>query len=458
MKFKILHTNDVHSNYENFAKIKTLIDMEKDENTIILDAGDFGDFKRIELLGTKGKLAGNLLKYAGYDAITVGNNETFQGVEMLETMAHFSPVPFLSCNLLKDGKAIKGVKPFIIRRIKDVRFLVIGTSPILPIFNELLGFSDIDYNEEIKKIIKENDHDVCILLNHISTIKDEIIANAIPGIDIIISGHDHQLFNEARLISNVINHSAGSYGEYLGVIEFSYENKQVTLTNSYVRSTKDISPDHGILEIINEHRIEAIDNLSKPLFFINKTLYHDLIEECPIANLIADGLKDFLNCDIGLINSGILNGGIPEGEVTELKLIEIAPSPLNATSFEIKGRDLKEALNLSLNSAICLLDGKGPGFRGIALGRLHVSGMEIHYHHNTITKILIDNKPFDEDKYYKVASSDYLQRNNIYATLANNKNPIYKVEYIRDILRIYLNKKGFVEESFKKRWIKERSN
>ncbi len=40
MILKILHTNDVHSNYENFAKIVTLIKEYKDEGTIILDAGD----------------------------------------------------------------------------------------------------------------------------------------------------------------------------------------------------------------------------------------------------------------------------------------------------------------------------------------------------------------------------------------------------------------------------------
>ncbi|QVK18602.1 bifunctional metallophosphatase/5'-nucleotidase [Mycoplasmatota bacterium] len=455
MKFKILHTNDIHSNYENFAKIKTLINLNKDENTIILDAGDFADFKRVELMGTKGKLAGQLLEKAGYDAITIGNNETFQGIKMLESMTNLSPIPFLSCNLLKSGKPLNDVNPFIFLIKQNVRFLIIGTSPNIPIFNELMGFSFIDYREEITKIIQENKHDVCILVNHIGTKNDELLANSIDGIDIIISSHDHKLYPEAKIINGVINHSAGQYGENLGVIEFELQDNKLSLSNSKVISTNTIQKDTGIIKILAENKIEAINYLSQALYPLNQTLYHDYLEECPIGNLLADSLRDLLKCDIGLINSGIINGGIKKGFVTDLKLIEIAPSPLNATSFEVKGKDIKAALQISLDPQNCLHNGKGPGFRGIALGRLHVSGMTIIYKNQTINKILIGNEELNEEKYYTVGSSDYLQRNQVYTPLNNNINPNYHVEYIRDVLKIYLPKQEFVDNAFINRWISE---
>lgn len=52
-----------------------------------------------------------------------------------------------------------------------------------------------------------------------------------------------------------------------------------------------------------------------------------------------------------------------------------------------------------------------------------------------------------------VATSDYLQRGAGYVSLANNENISYKVEYIRDILREYLDKEEFLEKCFKDRWI-----
>lgn len=100
MKLKIIHTNDVHSNYENFARA-SLINELKNENTLILDGGDFADFKSIELQGTRGVAALELLQSTGYDALTIGNNEMFNGMDTLEHMATTSPLPFISNNLRK---------------------------------------------------------------------------------------------------------------------------------------------------------------------------------------------------------------------------------------------------------------------------------------------------------------------------------------------------------------------
>ncbi|MFV0341323.1 MAG: metallophosphoesterase [Anaerocolumna sp.] len=99
MRLNILHTNDIHSSFENFSRVVTKIKELRDDNTIILDAGDFADFKRIELQGTDGMAAMELLEYAGYDALAVGNNETFQGLDILKFMSKNSKIPLLSCNM-----------------------------------------------------------------------------------------------------------------------------------------------------------------------------------------------------------------------------------------------------------------------------------------------------------------------------------------------------------------------
>ncbi len=69
MELQILHTNDIHSNFENLARITTKINELKNDDTIVLDAGDLADFKRVEVNGTKGKVAIDLLQEAEYDAI-----------------------------------------------------------------------------------------------------------------------------------------------------------------------------------------------------------------------------------------------------------------------------------------------------------------------------------------------------------------------------------------------------
>ena len=125
MKLSIIHTNDIHSHFNNVAKATSLIRDYADEHTLVLDGGDFADFKSIELQGTRGIGAVRMLESAGYDAITIGNNELFNGNETLEHMAVQSTVPFISCNLLKaNGESFKGVCSSTIVMKNQLRILI----------------------------------------------------------------------------------------------------------------------------------------------------------------------------------------------------------------------------------------------------------------------------------------------------------------------------------------------
>ncbi|MFJ7825698.1 bifunctional metallophosphatase/5'-nucleotidase [Psychrobacillus sp. NPDC096623] len=454
MRLKIIHTNDVHSNFDNYKKVVTLINEHKDENTIILDGGDFADFKSIELQGTRGMAAIELLEAAGYDAITIGNNEMFNGIDTLELMASNSSIPFISNNLFKkDCSNINGVKASVILEKSGLRILITGSSPDMGVFNEGLGIHMTDYSSAIKEEIQKNKdkYDVCILLSHVGTFVDQPLAEEIKEIDIIISAHDHKLFDQAKIIDKTIINSAGNYGEHVGIMELEIQDGKVHLVHSETISTKDIIENEQIDSILRLNKEKAIEALSKPLYTVEHPFWHDVVEENPISNLIADGLRDMLGTEIGLINSGICNAGIFH-EMTQKKLIEICPSPLNPTSFEIQGKFLGEALEQSLDTQVCLGDGRGPGFRGRFVGRLHVSGVQIDHDGKKIHAIYVNGKLLEEDRWYLVGSSDYLQRGSGYPCLANNRNERYLGEEIKDVLRLYGEKKDFCEESIIHKW------
>ncbi|MTI69223.1 MAG: bifunctional metallophosphatase/5'-nucleotidase [Firmicutes bacterium] len=454
MELKILHTTDIHSNFENLSRVVTKIKEIKDENTIILDAGDFSDFKKLELLGTKGLLAVELLEYAGYDAIAVGNNEIFNGVDTLSNMATKSKVAFLSCNLYKKGlNKIKGIfKSTIIKR-NGLNFLIIGTSPDLGDFYPLFDLELKNYIKAIKEEINlyKNKFDKCILLSHLGLNSDKDIAENIEDIDLIIGGHFHILMDEAEVVNKKVIHTSGANAENLGLVKLKIDGEFKVIEAKNI-NVMDIKKDNGALDIIKKNKTIALNNLNKPLYQIDKNLWHDVIEENPITNLLADSLNDILDCDIGIINSGVLNGGVKKGDVSEKKLLEICPSPLNPTCFEIKGKYIKNALENSLDGDFCLSDGQGPGFRGKFLGRLHVSNAKIEHDGRNILNIYINGEKLKSDKYYKVASSDYLFRATGYNSFKHSKNEVYNKELLRDVLRKYLLKNEFIESSYKERW------
>lgn len=456
MKIRILHTNDVHSRFENFAKIVTKIKELKNENTIILDAGDFNDFMRLELQGTNGIAGCSLLNLAGYDAITVGNNEGFEGLDTLETMTTSIFVPFVSCNLYRnDMSHIRGLKRSIIINRGGLRFLIIGTSPQYNEFFSLLNMHATDCIEEIKKELEENrnKYDISILLSHSGMREDTEFAQNIDGVDIIIGGHSHLLMEEAEMINRTIIHQSGGYGEHLGVLDIEVVDGKIVSFKGESIKIEPISMDKEIADELLRQKEIAIEALSKPLYEVDCHIWHDVVEENPITNLLADALKEVVPCDFSIINSGIISGGIRKGEVSNKKLLEISPSPLNPTYMEIKGKYIKEALELSLQADVCLQDGRGSGFRGKYLGKLHVSNnVVIEHNRKNILRVMIDGEELEEEKTYRIATSDYLQRGTGYPSLAVNCNERYNPEYTRDTLREYLNKREFVERCFIDRW------
>jgi len=455
MKLNILHTNDIHSNYENFSKIVSKIKELKDENTIILDAGDFADFKRLELQGTDGLAATELLECAGYDAIAIGNNETFNGYDTLVNMVTKSKVPFLSCNLVTLKKTdVDGVKKSIILHKNNLRILVIGTSPFLGPFNELNGFKVEEFLEAIKEeiMLNKGKYDLCIVLSHSGIQCDRKMAE-IEEVNVIIGGHTHILMDKPEIVCNTIIHTSGCFGENLGLLRIEINHTKVELLEAKNIRTYECLFNEKIIDILKENKEKAIVTLSKNLYNIDVDLWHDVVEENPITNLLADALVDVFKTDIGLINSGVINGGIRKGGVSRKKLLEICHSPLNPTYFEVLGKHLKEALENSLDSEFCFMEGTGPGFRGKYLGRLHVSNALIKHDGRRIINIIINGESLEAERWYSVASSDYLHRGTGYTSLKNNRNVRYNKEYLRDTLREYICKKEFVEKAFNDRWV-----
>lgn len=458
MNIRILHTNDIHSRFEVFSKIVSKIRELKNHNTLILDAGDFNDFMRIEVQGTSGKAGCSLLNMAGYDAIAVGNNEGFAGVEILETMTSTELIPFLSCNLYKDDMTyIKNLKRSIIIERGGFKFLIIGTTPP---YNEFFSLSNMYASnpiEAIKMEIENNKgkYDICIVLSHSGINEDLLFAEKLDGIDVIIGGHSHTLMESPKMVNGTIIHQSGKYAEHLGVLDIEIKGGRIVDFSGENIEIENIIEDSDITkEILNQKDI-AIETLSKPLYKIDRDIWHDVVEENPMTNFLADALKDIIPCDLSIINSGVINGGIRKGDVSNKKLLEIGPSPLNPTYMEIKGKYIKEALSLSLQAEVCLQDGKGPGFRGKYLGKLHVSGAIIEHNGKDILSVKLKDGNLEDQKIYKVATSDYLQRGTGYKSLSNNKNEKYNSEYIRDVLREYLDKKIFLEKCFIDRWIRQ---
>lgn len=443
-KITLYHTNDVHSHFDHFASIVTYLKENKHDEDLLLDAGDFCDFKNTMISGTQGRAGKTLLRLAGYDALCIGNNEGFSGVNALEAMSE-DELPLLSVNLTKlDGSSLKNVKPSILITKSDLRFLIIGVSPYFGLdgdgkYNVFFNMDNLHVHNPIPLIKAEMKHregsyDFVILLSHQGIHTDEFIAKEIEGIDLIIGGHSHTVVANPYTINQTTLHIAGEYGNLIGKLELLIDNKHIVeVKGKSIQNT--FEQDHETLELIKQQTQIATQNLNQTLYTID-SLDHSMAEESELANFICDALKKEHPCDFAIMNHGIVNHSL-KGDISKMKLLECAPSPLNPTLIKVTGKNLQEALRLSLDITHIQGHGRGPGFRGHCIGSLAFSA-NVTIQLDPL-QLFIDEIPLDYDKTYTVMSDDYLQRGSGYPSLVYpDEQSTYFSGYIRDLLECNL--------------------
>lgn len=468
MKLKILYINDIHSKFEELARIASLIEELRNENTLILDAGDNADFARLETEGTNGRISSALLNEIGFNARVFGNNEGFAGKENGRIISDSSNCPVVTCNIYDlKGNKLDFLDDATILHISSVRILIIGVTAATALANEfyhLYGIHVKEPREEIQRVLAEHEkssYDLLLVLSHLGLAGDQELASRFPEINVIIGGHSHKVLEKPLVKDRTIICQAGCFGQYLGelIVDFDAKNKKIRNFSGRLISSQKCPPHPKIVELIRYYSRQANENLSKKLYSLDTFLGHSLTKENAIGNLLADSLRDILKTEIGIINSGVISGRVKKGAITRKMLHGICPSPLNPTYVELRGIDLYNTLEKSLRRKYQLNDGQGPGFRGKHLGNIQVSHnvLVIFNPHEKpsrkIRSVTVDGKPLEPDKWYTVGTSDYLQRGTGYSDMGNNRNEKYRPEFLRDILELYLKNQWFVKMAFSRRFV-----
>jgi 2',3'-cyclic-nucleotide 2'-phosphodiesterase (5'-nucleotidase family) len=402
-----------------------------------------------------------ILNKIGVDAKVFGNNEGFAGEDNSRILSEHSDCPVITCNIYDlKGRKLGFLDDAVIIERSGVRVLIVGVTAgdWLNVFYELFGMRVKDPEKEIRRVLVDYegfDYDLLVVLSHLGFEEDRKIVSQLQDIDVIVGGHSHTVLEKPLVENGVIIVQAGQFGEYLGevVIDFDVEKKVEHLEGRLI-SVRDFEPMPEIMELIRHYSEAADKNLSKKLYSVPVDLNHSLTDENPLGNLLADALKDVMNAEIGIINSGVVTGGIRSGAITRKLLHQLCPSPLNPTYMEVKGTDLRMALEKSLLKEFHLGDGRGPGSRTRYVGSLQVSNnVQVSVDSGRIRLITVDGKPLDPDRWYSVGTSDFLQRGTGYSELASNRNERYRPEFLRDILQAYLQRKSFLTKAFDKRFV-----
>lgn len=204
------HTNDIHSHFESWPQISRYLRTRKEEHAaraeacFVVDIGDHVDRSHPFTEGTNGLGNVALLNAAGYDAVTIGNNE---GITMskkaLNSLYQGARFDVILGNLFElDGSQPKWSKPYHIYTTGEgTRIGIIGATAPYPVFYSKLGWEIVPGREQLKKMAEqlEAQTDIIVCLSHLGVNEDRLLASECSLIDVIFGAHTHHLFPKGNL-------------------------------------------------------------------------------------------------------------------------------------------------------------------------------------------------------------------------------------------------------------------
>jgi 5'-nucleotidase / UDP-sugar diphosphatase len=482
----ILFTHDLHSYFlphriltaegkslqqGGYAKLAALMNEQRilhQNKTLRVDAGDFamGTLFHTSFMEEASEL--RLMGKMGYDVITFGNHDFDFHVDGLArtlrtAQAKSRQLPkIIASNIVfsKDGQSDGALRQEFIKypveeyTIIERNSLRIGLFGIMgkdagddTPFAKPITFADpIETSKKMVDILKNREKaDLIICLSHSGTSpdkkksEDEILARAVPQIDIIISGHTHTILTKPIVVGKTIIVSSGCYGEYLGILGINYSpGKGASLVNYELKNVSAKIPDNQIIassvadyqKIVNRNFLAphhlTYDQVITESAFNMESLYsaYQNPREMGLGNMITDAYRaaiknverdnhEYIN--FALQPLGLIRDSFQKGKITVADIFQVLSLGIGAdghagyplVAFYVSGKELKDILEVHTTVAPLKKED----------AYLQVSGVKFTYNphriwFNRVTSVMVQEadgvyKPLDKDKLYRACANIY---------------------------------------------------
>ncbi|NLT19806.1 MAG: bifunctional metallophosphatase/5'-nucleotidase [Syntrophomonadaceae bacterium] len=484
----ILFTHDLHDNFlpyqlnekdkvekrGGFAQLQTLISQqrEQDPSLLLVDGGDYSMGTLFQTIFTQESPGLRLLGQMGYDAVTLGNHEFDyrpQGLAESLTAARASKekLPFIVAGNISypvdnegriKGKELKqlqhslyeyGVEPYTVLECKGYRIGVFGIIGQDAASNApMAGVTFTDPVEQARltvvKLYQQEKVDMIICLSHSGTVskqdesEDVILAQEVPGIDVIISGHSHSKLNQPIKIGDTYICSAGEYGQNLGKITLIKDSDSGWRQMEYrLIPINDRVPADSTIE----QRVAGFKDIVQQTYLDNMNLSFDGIlayssfsfmpisqmakqhAEQPLGNLISDAYiyairqaegDNYQPVDVAIVPNGTIRASLVKGDITVSDVFNVSSlgtgpdkkSGYPLISVYLTGKELKTA---------CEVDASITPLMNAA--QLYMSGLTYTFNpnrlmFNKVTDVALlrsdgTREEIDDTKLYRLAAGLY---------------------------------------------------
>ena len=418
----LFHTNDLHSHFENWPKIRRLVKAkrslyQKEGKTVVtIDLGDFSDRCHPLTEATDGRANVAIMNTLAYDLVTIGNNEgNGNSKKQLEHLYDQATFEVVLANL-EDPKT-QTLPDFcqaykIMTTKEGTKLGFIGLTAPFPLTYNPNGWTIKQVEAVLPQLITEvaPQCDVLILLSHLGIDTDFMIAANYPEIQVILGSHTHHLFKDGEKINHVQLAAAGKYGQYIGEVHLfvDADTKQVT---SYAKTIETASLEEQATDakeiagyLTEGHRLLQAQQIAQ----IPETLSTDLRQPHAFITVALKALKEAGQTESAVLNNGLFLADLPEGIINADQLHEALPHPMHLIKVTLKGSDMSRLIREMEKSRQFLrkFPIRGMGFRGKIFGELCYDG--IRFERNSQT-VFWQGKPIQPEQKYTLTTVDHFQ-------------------------------------------------
>ena len=210
------------------------------------------------------------LDLMGYAVHNIGEKDISMGLELLSYFSRIHNIALLSSNVIAKSKNNLNINPYIMKEIettkKVYKVCILGTlSPNL--VDE--GAAEVEVLDPVitlKPLLKElnGEADLLVLLSHAEIEESIILAETLPELDLVISGHSIDDPNGyITKVRDTYVVPVGEKGKYLGIFGFQPERKDLGIKrlNEIAHGKKDyysLTQYHPEENQENENALEMI--------------------------------------------------------------------------------------------------------------------------------------------------------------------------------------------------------
>lgn len=505
---RLLFTDDLHGSIFSspmwgkpdvqqggMSMLKTAIDENRDENTLLLDAGDWAQGTYAGGMD-QGTTVVDLMGKMGYDAAAIGNHEFDWGRTQLTKLAEQAAFDVLDSNVLasETGEVMPGVAPHTIKVVNGVKVGIIGVTtqdtPNLGAKSNTEGVTFADTADSIKKSLPDLNKqgaEVLVLLSHCATDEDIKLATAVPELDVIIGGHDHEKLDEPIIIGKTIITKAGPHAKTLGQLDLVVPKKSESSAES--KGMKSVSSEqtlhkptpsnkplserlkrgplpfkHTIHKIDSEHvqpnaefdkelapiaaKVDEVMSVKVGSSTVGITR-DKFTPESTAGNIVTDSMIDATGADIAFLNTGAMKKAIDKGEIKFGDVFNLLPYDNQIVTVDMTGASIMKVLEESAGNAETIPVKGSTNIIQFAGLRATFDPSQPQGHR--VSNVTVGGQPIDLGKTYSVASIDYLvSDSNEFPGMHEGTNKQVTEFELRDTVHKFIQKNSPLDESIVK--------